>query len=280
MECKISVVINTLNEGKNINNAIQSVKHWADEIIVVDMYSDDGTADIARKLGAKVFFHERIGFVEPARQFAINEARNDWVLVLDADEIVPKSLSKLIFKIIYENKYDIINIPWLNYLLGTPLMYTGWGPNQDKHSRCFKKSGMEISSIIHKGLIPKPNSKIYNMNYREGNAVIHFNYVNTNHFIQKLKKYTYIEATQIINTKKLTIFVAIFRSIKELFNRYIIKKGYKDGWRGFYLSIAMAFYYLTVYANFKELEEFGEPKNILLHYQNIANDIISEYKIK
>src|SRR5688572_12024024 len=88
----ISVVINTFNEEKNIERAIKSVA-WADEILVCDMHSDDNTAIIARKLGATVFLHKRVGFVEPARNFAISKASNDWILILDADEEIPGSLS-------------------------------------------------------------------------------------------------------------------------------------------------------------------------------------------
>ena len=71
---KISVVINTLNEEKNLPRAIASVKGFADEIIVVDMKSEDNTVDIAKKVGATVYEYKRMGYVEPARNFAINKA--------------------------------------------------------------------------------------------------------------------------------------------------------------------------------------------------------------
>src|SRR3989337_4151360 len=89
---RISVVINTLNEEKNLPRAIASIKGLADEIIVVDMQSDDNTKEVAEKLGALVYDHKRTGYVEPARNFAISKASGDWVLVLDADEEVPPKL--------------------------------------------------------------------------------------------------------------------------------------------------------------------------------------------
>ena len=82
----ITLVINTLNEEGHIAGCINSAKSIADEIIVCDMYSDDDTVKIAESLGAKIVFHERTGFVEPARHFAISKASYEWVLVLDADE--------------------------------------------------------------------------------------------------------------------------------------------------------------------------------------------------
>src|SRR5688572_27812596 len=82
----IAVVINTLNEESNIGNCIDSVLELADEIVVCDMHSEDRTLEIARQKGARVVLHPRTGFVEPARRFAISQARHEWVLVLDADE--------------------------------------------------------------------------------------------------------------------------------------------------------------------------------------------------
>src|SRR3989344_399647 len=86
---RISVVINTLNEEKNLPRALSSVKNFADEVVVVDMKSKDNTQVLARNYGAKVYEHEQSGYVEPARNFAISKATSDWIFILDADEEVP-----------------------------------------------------------------------------------------------------------------------------------------------------------------------------------------------
>src|SRR3989344_2370341 len=95
---KISVVINTLNEEKNIERVIKSTS-WADEIIVCDMYSTDRTVEFARKSGAKIVFHKKLNYVEPARNFAISKASNEWVLILDSDEEIPSTLSEKLIRI-------------------------------------------------------------------------------------------------------------------------------------------------------------------------------------
>ncbi|MGH9356058.1 MAG: glycosyltransferase family 2 protein, partial [Terriglobia bacterium] len=129
---RISVVINTFNEEKNLPYALRSVQTWADEIIVVDMHSEDRTVEIARQFGAKVYFHERMGFVEPARAFAIGQASGDWIMVLDADEIVPEPLSRKLIEIAHGDEgVDAARLPWVNYLLGAAIRHTGWGPSQD-----------------------------------------------------------------------------------------------------------------------------------------------------
>ena len=87
----VSVLIHTLNEERNIRNCLETVI-WAEEIIVVDMYSDDKTVEIAREYTDKIFYFERVGYVEPARKFALERATKPWILVVDADELVPRKL--------------------------------------------------------------------------------------------------------------------------------------------------------------------------------------------
>jgi len=88
---KISVVINTLNAERLLDECLESVR-GADEIILCDMYSDDKTIEIAQKHKCKIVFHDRTGIVEPARNWAMEQASGDWILVLDADEIVTPQL--------------------------------------------------------------------------------------------------------------------------------------------------------------------------------------------
>src|SRR5579883_1198418 len=118
MRPRISAVINTLNEEKNLPFALQSVCTWVDEIVVVDMHSTDRTLEIAREFGARIFLHEPMGFAEPARAFALARATGDWILLLDADEVVPFSLSRRLLSIAANNESDAVLIPWLNYVFG------------------------------------------------------------------------------------------------------------------------------------------------------------------
>ncbi|MEJ2348131.1 MAG: glycosyltransferase family 2 protein, partial [Patescibacteria group bacterium] len=90
----ISVVINTLNEEENLPRALSSVKDLADEIIVVDAMSKDTTVEVAKEAGAKVYLYKKpVTYVEPARNFAINKATHDWILILDADEKITPQLA-------------------------------------------------------------------------------------------------------------------------------------------------------------------------------------------
>ena len=90
----ITVIVNTYNEERRLGLALRSVMYWADEVIVVDMYSNDGTAEVAKKLGAQVILHRGTGKPYPPREFSVQQGTGEWILMLDADEILPVALSR------------------------------------------------------------------------------------------------------------------------------------------------------------------------------------------
>jgi glycosyltransferase involved in cell wall biosynthesis len=278
---RISVVINTLNEEKNLPYALRSVRPWADEIIVVDMHSEDRTVEIAQEFGAKVFLHERVGYADPARAYAVSNATAEWILMLDADEVVPAPLSRHLKRIADDDRADIVMIPWLNYLLGAPLKYSGWGPEQDKHFRFFKRGMMEITSKIHGYYKFVPGGRVLQLAYQPGMAVVHFNYVDAWQFLEKLNRYTTIEAQQASERgERASAWRALYWATREFLNRYLLKQGYRDGWRGFYLSGLMAMYRWVAYAKLQELKSTGGRKAALDSYRHEAERIIAGYGVE
>ena len=115
---KISVVVNTWNEEKNMGRCLESVKEFAEEIVVCDMESTDKTVEIAKKLGAKVYSHKLTYYVEPARNFAVSKATGSWILVLDADEELSGSLTRKLKVVAKEDKVDYVEIPRKNIIFG------------------------------------------------------------------------------------------------------------------------------------------------------------------
>lgn len=278
MGSRISVVINTLNEERNLPYALRSVKSWADEIVVVDMYSTDRTVEIAKKFGAQVFLHHGPGFDYPPREYAVKQANKPWILVLDADELVPPSLSRLLRGIAEKNGADVVLIPRLNYLLGRPMHYTSWGPDQDSQARFFKKDKIAASSIAHRDFTPAEGARILRINFDGTNALVHFNYLDSSQFIERLNRYTSVEASQAYaRGYRSTPLNAIMRAVKEFLSRYIKGKGYLDGWRGFYLSTFMSFYRLAIAAKLKELEVLGARDSIAEFYNTQAESILRDY---
>jgi len=277
---RVSAVINTLNEERNLEYALRSIVSWVDEIVVVDMHSEDATVEIARKYGAHVFLHERLSFADPARAFALQQCTGEWIVMLDADEIVPLRLKNRLLHIAEHNLADIVNIPWLNFLMGEPLLHTGWGPDQDKHPRFFKKEALRATSAIHDFLKPKPGARFLDLPYEEGIAVYHFNYLNFEHFVAKMNRYTNIEAEQ-AHARKAPYGVGrtIAYAVLELVNRYVRRAGYKDGWRGTYLSLLMAFYRLLSAAKLHEQYSIGSAESVRRRYQEYAEQVLLEHEI-
>jgi glycosyltransferase involved in cell wall biosynthesis len=282
---KISVIINTFNEERNIKNCLESVK-WADEIIIVDMYSDDKTVEIAKKYTDNIFFFERMGYADPARQFALEKASNEWILIVDADELVPLKSRDKLFYILKNDLADIVYIPRSNYFIGQQINEMGWGALQDIHPRFFKKDHIRFGDEIHDFYRIDENSRKYIIdNPQEG--LIHFSYIDYEHYIEKaLNRYTSIEAENIFEGKKEKIdlgnssFAILFKLFREFTDYYIINKGYKDGFRGFSISFLAIMYSLMVYMKLKLMEEYNSKDTrelIMKEYQNTADKIISEY---
>jgi glycosyltransferase involved in cell wall biosynthesis len=278
MKPRISAVINTLNEEKNLPFALRSVQSWVDEIIVVDMHSEDRTVEIAREFGAKVFFHERLDFADPARAFALEQATGDWILILDADEVIPLPLSRVLLNAARSGSTDAVRMPLMSHVLGTPLMHTNCSPRKARMLRFFRRHHVTATSTIHNYLHLVPGSRVLEIKYEPGLTIVHFAYFDSRHFIEKLNRYTNIEARQAFEKgKRITPAGALLRAAKEFAARYIKGRGFQDGWRGFYISLFYAFYRIVAAAKLHELTTFGGREQVEARYQQEAGAILKAY---
>jgi glycosyltransferase involved in cell wall biosynthesis len=274
----ITVVLNTWNEEANLPNALQSVRSWADEIVVVDMHSQDRTREIAESFGAKVYLHKWLGFSEPARAFAIEQAHSDFVLLLDADEMIPEPLSRKLIELANAGQYDVVKLARSNYLLGDKLEHTGWGARQDRHLRFFRRGSLTTSATIHQYLHPVPGARIYELQAEPGYCIVHFNYIDVTQFIEKLNRYTTVEAQQAKERGQTASGWSTTRQlVSELYRRYLKKGGYRDGWRGFYLSLLMAMYRVGAAAKLAELNAGMGPDSAREIYRQVASDLLRAY---
>ncbi len=252
---KISVVINTLNEEGNLPQAIASVKDFADEIVVCDMESEDKTAEIARSLGAKVFTHKKTGYVEPARNFAISNAKNPWVLILDADEEVPQGLIPQIQKILKSPKADYYRIPRKNIIFGHWMKHSRWWP--DYNIRFFKKGTVSWNEVIH--AVPMTQGVGGEIEAKEEFAIIHHNYDSVEEYLDRMNRYSSRHADLLVKEKyKFSGKDLIIKPSNEFFSRYFFGEGYKDGLHGLAMSLLQAFSELTVYLKIWQKEKFNE----------------------
>ena len=142
---KLSVIILTRNEEDRIGRAIMSVKVLADEVIVLDSGSEDKTVDIAKGLGATVYFREFDNFSNQ-RNFSVKLAKSDWILVLDADEELSEELKISIKRELINPKYDCYFINRKTYFLGKFLNHTLY---PEWKLRLFRKGMVIYEGEIH-----------------------------------------------------------------------------------------------------------------------------------
>jgi len=261
---KISVVINTFNEEKNIRKAILSVA-WADEIVVCDMQSVDETVKIAKSLGAKVVSYKQVNFVEPARNFAISSATREWILILDADEQVPETLVTRLKELVKKNiSASYVEIPRKNIIFTKWILHTGWWP--DYQIRFFKKGTVTWNNQIHN----RPQTKGDGLKLEaEGKwAIIHSNYASIGEYIERLNRYSKIQAEEILKSGYKFKMQDLFeKPVSEFLSRYFASQGYQDGLHGLVLSLLQAFSFLIVYLKIWEKAGFTEQTLILSEFE-------------
>ena len=256
---KISVVINTLNEEKNLPRAIASVRGFADEIVVVDMESDDRTVETAKRLGAKVFSYKKVGCVEPARNYAVSKTKGDYVFILDADEEVPPVLAKKIKQIITSGvaAADYYRIPRKNIIFGKWIRHSRWWP--DYNIRFFKKGFVSWNEVIHS--VPMTKGKGMDLPDKEEYAIIHNNYFSIEGYLERMNRYSQVQSEEMMKSGYVFSWKDLIdKPLNELLGRYFAGEGYKDGVHGLALSCLQAFSELILYLKIWQKQGFNEQK--------------------
>lgn len=254
---KISVVINTLNEEKRLPKAISSLKGFANEIIVVDMKSTDKTVELAKKAGAVVYSYNRIGYVEPARNFGIEKCKYNWIFILDADEWIPKTLKIYLKKEIKKNKANFFRIPRKNIVFGKWMRHTGWWP--DYNIRFFKKGTVSWNEVIHS--IPVTTGVGFDLPAERDLAITHNHYSSLEEYITRMNRYTTIQAKHLKKGGvKFSWRHVITKPTSQFLTRFFAQEGYKDGLHGLSLSMLQAFSELVVYLKIWQKGKFVKRK--------------------
>ncbi|MEK7497821.1 MAG: glycosyltransferase family 2 protein [Patescibacteria group bacterium] len=278
---KLSVVLAVRNEEKNIASCLSSIKDIADEIIVVDEYSTDKTVEIAKEFGAKVYEEPHHEIFHITKQKALDKATGDWVLQLDADEVVTSDLSKEIMEVIkfgpnqgklnplFERHQRLIEkrdpafaksfgghggpivaffIPRLNLFLGKPLIHAGVYP--DPAIRLIKRGkGHFPAKSVHEMM--KIDGKI---GWLSSN-MLHNDSPTLKRYFIRLNRYTDLQAQELKEKRvpRNIFYLFVYSTIKPLFvflNLFIRHKGFLDGIYGFLWSALSAMHYPIAYFKF------------------------------
>lgn len=235
----ISVVINTYNASLHLDKVLGAL-HDFDEIVVCDMESTDNTREIALSHGARVVTFHKNGHnrCEPARNFAISQAKNEWVLVVDADELVPKALRRFLHQYIYrKNPANGLYIPRRNYIMDRFRRAT----YPDYKLRFFRKDCVNWPPTVHsvpevKGQVGKIPANKMSM------ALIHIP-PTLSGMLRRLDRYTSAEVEK-SKGEKVTLLSLVSCPLFSFLNAYIIKGGYRYGKPGFIAASHRAVYEL------------------------------------
>jgi len=241
----VSVTIITKNEEHNIAKAINSVR-WAEEILVVDSGSSDQTTSIAEALGARVLFHPWQGYGEQ-KNFAQSQARNDWILNIDADEFVSPALAKEIqdeLEKVGLKQIDAVgfDIPRRTYYLGKWIRHGGWFPNYLTRLANRKVATWTEPRVHEAWVIQGKTSRLthpldHNSFQSIGDQIL------TNLRFSRLGSRELLEKGQ-----KPSLLFLLTKPVGKFFETYVIKGGYKDGLLGFIISINAAHSMFLKYA--------------------------------
>ncbi len=241
MSARITGAILTRNEEANVEYALRSLYSWCDELIVVDMRSTDHTRDIARRYTDIVLDHEQIADFGLARQVAVDRATSEWILSIDADEVVTPELARWIREFIDSDPaYDVALIPRCNVFLGRWLRSTPWWPGKP---RLFRKGTLTVTADLHASLLPNPGARIAHLPKKPEVSLWHFTRLSLEDIATKTNRYTSIEAATALRAGRgdptwVELFWPAFRELAV----YVAKRGYRDGLGGLAYAFDRAYY--------------------------------------
>jgi glycosyltransferase involved in cell wall biosynthesis len=241
----LTVIIPTLNEAEQIAECIRRVA-WANQIIVADAGSTDGTVDLAHEVGAQVI--ERAGLTIAAqRNRGIAQARNEWVLAVDADERVSEALAEEVVQTTQEPAHPVYRIRRRNFYLGQELTRGHWG--KDWVTRLFTRDRRYMERRVHERLEP-----VANPGYLKA-SLDHIPYRDLSHQVEKMNRYARWGAEDLYEQgRRATLWDLALRPMGRFIRAYILQGGCLDGRSGLTTSVLGGYTAFLKYAHLWALE--------------------------
>jgi glycosyltransferase involved in cell wall biosynthesis len=245
----ISAVVITLNEEPNIERCLASLG-FADEIVVLDSLSTDRTVEIARRFTDKISEREFTGYSDQ-KNAAVGLAANDWVLIVDADEVVTAELAAEVRKAAETDKFAAYRMPRLTHFLGKPIRHCGWYP--DYVVRLMRKSKARFADrLVHE--TPEVDGPVGTLS----SDLVHYSYRDLDDLMRKMVAYSRAAARQkVLDGERFRFGALLFAPGLTFLKKYIVKQGYRDGLRGF---IICALSQLGVFLRYAMLWEMSMRK--------------------
>lgn len=231
---KLSVVIITLNEERNIERCLQSVA-WADEIVVVDSGSTDATLDICGRFGCKIVRTPWLGFGR-TKQAAVDAASFDWIFSIDADEqVTPELAQRLLAIAASPAEFQGYRINRRSFYLGKLIRHSGW--THDYPLRFFNRQfGRFNDKPVHEGI--ELRGKVGEIEQ----VLLHYTFPTLASHIAKIERYAALGALEKVEKGRTSsVGRAVLRGAMEFLRIYFLKAGFLDGSHGMILAVNSAF---------------------------------------
>ncbi|QMU64706.1 MAG: glycosyltransferase [Flavobacteriaceae bacterium] len=243
---KITTIIPTLNEEERVGNALKSVE-FADEIIVIDSFSTDRTLAIVKETKA-ILLQRKFDDFSSQKNYAIHHASHDWILWLDADEVISDDLRKEVITTLKDPKdFAGFYIYRTFFFMKKALRFSG--TQNDKLIRLFNKKYCRYEGVVHEKI--KTDRKLGVLNHR----ILHYSYIGFNRYIEKLELHSKLRSEELYKKGLLlTPYHFIIKPLARFIKHYFIKLGFLDGFQGLVLSYALSYGVLVRYTHLWKLK--------------------------
>jgi len=243
---KLTAIVPTLNEAENIEQVIDNLR-FADEIIIIDSFSTDKTIELASQKNVKVIQRNFDDF-STQKNFALQQAKYDWIFILDADERISEGLQfEIIEKLSQQHPYHGFWIPRKNYFLNKPVKHSGW--QNDKVLRLFNKNTCRYNGkLVHEEIECK--GKVGQLK----SSINHHTYKNYDDYLKKIKNYSRLKALELYKKNiRPNLFYHYVKPVYRFIYHYIITFGFLDGKTGYTIAKINAIGMRERYRKLKEL---------------------------
>lgn len=237
----VSALVSSRDEAHLLGRCLSAIG-FCDEIVVIDIDSTDDTVAVAEAHGARVVHHELVPIAEWARVTVAPQARHDWLLVVDPDEVLPEALAREVAALLPEIPDDVaaVDAPRRYYFAGRPLRGTVWGgPN--KRRLLVRRAAVELTPTIWGGMRIRPGYRVLDLPFTPETAIAHYWASGYRELIERHRKYLKLEPVDRAAAGEITGYRALastpWRSFRESF---VSKRGYRDGLTGLGLSLFWA----------------------------------------
>ncbi len=238
----------TLNEAAQIRAVLASIR-WADEIIVVDSLSTDGTAEIAQTCGARVLTEKFCGFGR-LRNIALAAARHDWIVSIDADERSTPEFAAEVRQTLAAPKCAAYFVPRLNYFLGRPIRFGGMYPDYRQPQVFDRRQFQYRDHVVHEGYVCQGS-----IGYLR-HAIVQHPFPTLATVMAKNERYTTLMAQRYFaEHHRATLAKMTLSPVAAFLKKYVLQQAFREGTHGFLLAALHALYTFVKYAKLWELQQ-------------------------